>query len=195
MIDTSGMLIIGASDAMPPSLPRLVIVIVEPVSSSRGDLLLRAASGCAADLGGEIVRARGFRVACPSGTSTLRRLRRDADVHGLVLDQHHALSYSALHCGNLSSVRERGDDERQERQRRGRGPAIVQVLAQRFEARRSYSSTYEYCGMLFADSVRRSAITRQADDLHFFGARARLPRGIGARVHRRGRARGAGLQR
>jgi hypothetical protein len=37
------MLIIGV-DAMPPSLPRLVTVMVEPVSSSRGDLLARAAS-------------------------------------------------------------------------------------------------------------------------------------------------------
>jgi len=43
MMATSGALMIGVL-AMPPSLPRLVIVMVEPASSSRFALLLRAAS-------------------------------------------------------------------------------------------------------------------------------------------------------
>jgi hypothetical protein len=42
-IATSGALMTGV-DAMPPSLPRLVTVIVEPESSSRLDRLLRARS-------------------------------------------------------------------------------------------------------------------------------------------------------
>ena len=45
-------------EAMPPSLPRLVTVIVEPASSSRVALLVRARSGHAADLGGELHRAQ-----------------------------------------------------------------------------------------------------------------------------------------
>jgi hypothetical protein len=43
MMETSGALMIGVL-AMPPSLPRLVSVRVEPVSSSRVALLVRAAS-------------------------------------------------------------------------------------------------------------------------------------------------------
>ncbi len=43
MIATSGALMIGVL-AIPPSFPRLVMVMVEPLSSSRFALLVRAAS-------------------------------------------------------------------------------------------------------------------------------------------------------
>ena len=43
MIPTSGILMTGV-ETMPPSLPRLVIVMVEPLSSDFVMLLLRAAS-------------------------------------------------------------------------------------------------------------------------------------------------------
>ncbi len=54
---TSGALMIGV-EAMPPSLPRLVTVMVEPVSSSRVALFVRARSDDAADLGGDLPQAQ-----------------------------------------------------------------------------------------------------------------------------------------
>jgi hypothetical protein len=107
MIAISGALMIGV-ETMPPSRPRLVIVIVEPASSS----------------------FFAFPVRAPSDT------RRISEVDAVVAHDHVALGIvDRVALGEVAEhAHERGADERQERERRlALRLARVQVLAQRLE--------------------------------------------------------------
>ena len=124
MMDTSGMLIIGV-EAMPPSLPRLVIGDRGAGELFARRLVVARGFGDAADLGGEIVQRARLGVAHHRHLQTLRRLRRDADVHGLVFHEHAARGVvQRIALGEfVEHTRQRGNDERQERQRRRGRPA------------------------------------------------------------------------
>ena len=64
MMATSGRLITGVV-TMPPSAPRLVMVMVEPESSARVALPSRAGLGQALHLGGAVPQARAPRSGGP----------------------------------------------------------------------------------------------------------------------------------
>ena len=70
MIATSGALMMGVL-AMPPSLPRLVSVIVEPASSSRVALLRARRFGHAPHLGGDVPQRPQLHVAHHRAPSAL----------------------------------------------------------------------------------------------------------------------------
>jgi len=104
MIATSGALMMGV-EAMPPSLPRLVTVMVEPASSSRVALLLRARSA-RRRISAAVSRAPAIGHCAPPVLSDRPSLRGDADVHcAVATNTPRAASYSTLHCGNESSTR------------------------------------------------------------------------------------------
>jgi hypothetical protein len=83
---TSGWLITGV-ETMPPSLPRLVIVIVEPLSWSRVALPLRAVSASRA-IAGAGPQVQRLRLAQHRHHQAGIGLRRHAEVHRVVQRQH-----------------------------------------------------------------------------------------------------------
>ena len=80
MIATSGWLITGVV-TMPPSGPRLVIVIVEPVSSSRVALPSRAAAARRATSAARCPEVERLGVAHHRHDQAVRGLRGDAEMH------------------------------------------------------------------------------------------------------------------
>ena len=123
-------------ETMPPSLPRLVTVIVEPDSSSLVALPLRAASETRLISSASSHSVQGLGVAHHRHLQAVRRLRGHAGVHGAVPHDHVALGVEpgvALRV-LLEHARQRRDQERQVGERRGaRRQPSVQVLAQRLE--------------------------------------------------------------
>ena len=79
-IATSGRLTIGV-ETMPPSAPSEVSVIVDPDSSSRAAIPLRAASLTPAHLARALVEAERLGVAHHRDHQPGRRLGRDAEMH------------------------------------------------------------------------------------------------------------------
>ena len=77
-------------EAMPPSRPRLVIVMVDPLSSSFVALLFARGFADAADLGCEIPQRQILRVVNHWHLQSVRRLRRHAEMHAPVSLQHAA---------------------------------------------------------------------------------------------------------
>ena len=73
---------------MPPSAPSVVIVIVEPVSSSRLAVPSRAASASRAHLGRAVPQVARLGVAHHRHHQAGGGLRGDADMHAAVLVQH-----------------------------------------------------------------------------------------------------------
>ena len=114
MIATSGALMIGV-ETMPPSLPRLVIVIVEPLSSLRLAVPSRAALRDAADLRCQIAQRQRLGVMHDRNLESVAGLRRDAQVHAAMLDQHVALGVVTR-----VALREALDDADQRQPRNGR---------------------------------------------------------------------------
>ncbi len=132
---TSGALIMGV-EAMPPSLPRLVTVMVEPVNSSRRRLVGARALGKPANFRRDFPQAKRLRVAHHRNLQSIGCLGRNADMHGTVPDQHAArrvVKHIALRKG-VEHTRERHHHQRQIAQ--GTcvfGARQVQMRAQRLE--------------------------------------------------------------
>ncbi len=132
---TSGALMMGV-EAMPPSLPRLVTVMVDPTNSSRVALFERARSASRRISAATSHRPKRLRVAHHRNLQSIGRLRRDADMHGTMPDQHAArrvVQHIALRKG-FDHTSERHHHERQIAERscvfRAR---LIQMRAQRFE--------------------------------------------------------------
>ena len=194
------MLMIGV-EAMPPSLPRLVTVIVEPVSSSRGGLVgaraprrrggsrrrdraARATRRCAPPAPSDPAasasrRRRARRCASPARRARCRRARCTA--------------------GTCASTRASAATMNGRKVSGGAAAGRRSFRCLRSASRRVTSHLLDVREL--RDAARRLAHAfgddaAQADDLHFLGAVARFARGVGARVHRRRCAlRGAGGQR
>ena len=114
MMATSGALMTGV-EAMPPSLPRLVTVMVEPTSSSRVALFERARSDTRRISRGELPQAERLRIAHHRHLESVRRLGRHADMDGAVSHQHAAggvIEHVALRKG-LEHAHQRQNDQRQ----------------------------------------------------------------------------------
>ena len=137
MIATSGALMMGVL-AMPPSLPRLVTVMVEPLSSSRVALLLRAASLTRRISAASSHSAARLRIVHHRHLQAIGRLRGDAQVHRAVTHDHAALRV-VVRIALRKVPQHAHQRERQERQvgeRRGAPRASLP-----FRCRRSDSSS------------------------------------------------------
>jgi len=105
MIATSGALMMGV-EAMPPSLPRLVTVMVEPGELIAGRFVAARALGETPDLGGGLPEPPRLGIAHHRYFQTVRSLRGDAECTARWrTNTPRAASYSTLHCGNESSTR------------------------------------------------------------------------------------------
>ena len=113
MIATSGWLMTGVA-AMPPSAPRLVIVIVEPVSSSRDALPVARGRRRAGAIRPRLPQIERLGVADHRHQQPAVGLRRDADMHGGVAVQHAGLVVVA---GVDLRVRGGGVDQRADQER------------------------------------------------------------------------------
>ena len=125
-IATSGWLMTGVA-AMPPRAPRLVTVIVEPVSSSRAALPARARRGQPAHFGRASPQVERLGVAHHRHHQPGFGLRRDADMHGGVAVQDAGLVVVAgVDCGcSRERLDHRPHQERQQGQLLAVGPILV----------------------------------------------------------------------
>ena len=135
MIATSGELITGV-EAIPPSLPRLVI------GDRRAGQLLAlgrvVARRCrhAPDLRSQLIERQRFGMAHHRHLESIARLRRDAGVHGLVAqdDLARRIVVRVALRKLLQHTHQRGKHEWQESSATAPGRALaIQILAQRFE--------------------------------------------------------------
>jgi hypothetical protein len=126
MIATSGRLITGVL-AMPPSAPRLVMVMVEPESSVRVAGAGARGLGQALHLRGALPQAARLAMADHRDHQAGRRLRRDADMDSTMpLERLHLVVVERVHLGKVG---DRLDEGQHQEGHQGEARPILPALA------------------------------------------------------------------